>query len=88
MVSAGFRTSRSAQGAANQATAEITAPVSRQKLTMVCSVRLSRSSSRAPKHWEMMTVAPEDRPVKKPMIRLMIMLALPPTAARARVPTN
>ena len=35
-----------------------------------------------------MTVAPEDRPTKKPMIRFKIGAEEPPTAARAPVPTK
>ena len=51
-------------------------------------VRLISSGRRAPKYWEMMTVAPEDRPMKNPMMRFRIRFVVPPTAERAAVPTN
>ena len=37
-------------------------------------------------YWEMITVAPEERPTKKPTSTLMIWAALPPTAMTAADP--
>ena len=44
------------------------------------------SSSCAPKYWEIITVAPDERPVKKPMRRLIAVPVPPPTAASACFP--
>ena len=63
------------------------APPSSARATAVCTVRDTSCSCRAPKNWDMITVAPEERPTKKPTIRLIRLPVEPPTAASACLPT-
>ena len=63
------------------------APPAMDMAMPVCTVLLTRSLSPLPQNCAMMTVAPEDRPTKKPTSRLISVPAVPPTAAKASVPT-
>ena len=67
-------------------TAISTAPPSSDSAIDVCTARLTLCSSPLPKNCDMMTVAPEDRPTKKPTSRLIIVPVAPPTAASACLP--
>ena len=62
-------------------------PRVRARAMPVCRARLMPSRSEAPQYWDMITVAPEETPRKKPLIRLR-MGPDAPTAARAAVPTK
>ena len=88
MTSSGVDRARSSQGVAARPTAISATPPTRHRARAVCTDRRTSPRSPPPKYWEIMTVAPEDRPTKKPMIRLMMVLVVPPTAERAAVPTN
>ena len=78
----------SAQGVRARHTNVSTMPAIRQKAVTVCTALLTPSSFPAPKHWEIMIVAPEASPLKKPRTRLIMTAGLPATAARASVPTK
>ena len=61
-------------------------PPTKAKAMEVCTARRTRCASCAPKNWEIITVAPEESPPKKPTSRLMMVAVEPPTAARACFP--
>ena len=88
MVSAGVSMSRRSRGAVAIPRTVMIPPHTAARIIAVCTERETSSSSLAPINWAMITVAPEDTPVKKPMIRFRIWAEEPPTAARASVPTK
>ena len=59
-----------------------------ERANAVCMDLEIFSSSLAPKCWDITTVAPAERPVKKPISRLITVPVPPPTAARACLPRN
>jgi len=88
MVSAGVCNTRRKNGANIIPTTVSTIPDIIQKATAVPVAFCMDSSSFAPKSWAITTVEPPESATKKPMSRLVILAALPPTAASAIVPTN
>ena len=88
MVSAGVSMTRKSQGAVAIPRTVMIPPQTAAKIMAVWTARDTSSSSLAPMNWAMITVAPEDTPVKKPIIRFRIWAEEPPTAARASVPTK
>ena len=88
MVSAGVPMMCKSPGAAAMPSTVMIPPQTAARIMAVCTERETSSSSLAPMNWAIITVAPEDTPVKKPMIRFRIWAEEPPTAARASVPTK
>lgn len=88
MVSSGVPIRRSIKGAEARPSTVISAPQRAERTKAVCTALERSSCSLAPKYWAMITAAPEDRPVKKPMSRFRIWDEEPPTAARASLPTK
>ena len=68
-------------------TVKSNAPIIEMAMAVWVASETARSSF-APKYCAILTVAPEEIPVKKPMIKVVIMAGAPPTADNASLPTN
>ena len=86
-IAEGLPIQRSSVGENIIPSTDSTRPPASARAAAVCTAALTSCPRRPPKNWEIITVAPEDRPTKKPTIRLIRLPVAPPTAARASLPT-